>query len=667
MLEGREGARYKFFWSGSEEGVSGVGILVAERWIESVIEVRRVSERLLVVRVAIGSSVLNVVCAYAPQVGRSHEEKEEFLVMFGKTLDGISEMERLVVGGDFNCHVGAAVEGYEGVHGGHGFGQRNVEGEMLLEMAGALGLVVVNTWFRKHDSQLVTYESGEARTVVDYVLVRRKEWAMVRDAKVIPGEPVFLQHRLVVCVLEVQECIRQRKQVFVSRCKVWRLREEGVRRRFGEQVEASAAGRKDSDSDVEGVWNGLKTCLLEVAEDVCGRTKGRSRHRETWWWNDEVANAVEVKRSLYRVWRKRKTRKSETVPRRREVGSPTAAPSTGSGGRERDRAHQVRQRLAHVLAGAIALQEIPVGDEHDAHLVDARAGVVEERERGERPRAQGRPVRVRVGRARRIDVRRIERLDHAGARAGREAERRDVHEVGVVREQPAVAGDERVVAGVVEDRIARVQGHVAADEDELVPQRDGTDLHLDDRPELRLTAEGRIVAPERLTQAERAVGERGERRRERLHVAEQAVEADEVVARPELQNRQWLDLDGPSEPPDGRAEARLERDSDAAVAPQRIGPVVEAISVAEGELVFETERVHARREDVRVDEPVARRQIIVRTGLGRRCSAGRGQHGDEGHRGNKALEGTAAEHRGRRVGAGNGGSGAGDDSTPRKA
>ena len=98
--------------------------------------------------------------------------------------------------------------------------------------------------------------------------------------------------------------------MFVSKCKVWRLREEGVRRRFGEQVEASAAGRKDSD--VEGVWNGLKSCLLGAAEDVCGRTKGQSRHRETWWWNDEVAKAVDEKRSLYRVWRKRKTRMSET-------------------------------------------------------------------------------------------------------------------------------------------------------------------------------------------------------------------------------------------------------------------------------------------------------------------------------------------------------------------
>src|SRR5271156_6084288 len=125
---------------------------------------------------------------------------------------------------------------------------------MLLEMAGALGLVVVNTWLRKRDSQLVTYELGEARTVVDYVLVRRKEWTMERDYKAIPGEPVFLQHRLVVCVLEVQECIRQRKQVFVSKCKVWRLREEGVRRRFGEQVEASAAGRKDSEVSGWVLW-----------------------------------------------------------------------------------------------------------------------------------------------------------------------------------------------------------------------------------------------------------------------------------------------------------------------------------------------------------------------------------------------------------------------------
>src|SRR5277367_796265 len=38
---GGDGKGYKFFWKGCKEGTAGVGVLVAERWIESVIEVRR--------------------------------------------------------------------------------------------------------------------------------------------------------------------------------------------------------------------------------------------------------------------------------------------------------------------------------------------------------------------------------------------------------------------------------------------------------------------------------------------------------------------------------------------------------------------------------------------------------------------------------------------------
>ena len=50
-----------------------------------------------------------------------------------------------------NGHVGAGVEGFEGVHGGFGFGKRNVEGEMILEFADAWNFVVANTWFKKNE------------------------------------------------------------------------------------------------------------------------------------------------------------------------------------------------------------------------------------------------------------------------------------------------------------------------------------------------------------------------------------------------------------------------------------------------------------------------------------------------------------------------------------
>ena len=41
-----------------------------------------------------------------------------------------------------NGHVGAGADGFEGVHGGTGFGIRNAEGDMLSEFADAMGLAV---------------------------------------------------------------------------------------------------------------------------------------------------------------------------------------------------------------------------------------------------------------------------------------------------------------------------------------------------------------------------------------------------------------------------------------------------------------------------------------------------------------------------------------------
>ena len=46
------------------------------------------------------------------------------------------------------------------MHGGNGFGDRNTEGEAILEFATCFDLVVVNTFFRKEMQKLVTYESG---------------------------------------------------------------------------------------------------------------------------------------------------------------------------------------------------------------------------------------------------------------------------------------------------------------------------------------------------------------------------------------------------------------------------------------------------------------------------------------------------------------------------
>ena len=58
----------------------------------------------------------------------------------------------------------------------------------MLEFAEARDLVVANTWFTKKEKQMVTYESGGNRSMLDYILVRKRDMRMPTDATVIQNE-----------------------------------------------------------------------------------------------------------------------------------------------------------------------------------------------------------------------------------------------------------------------------------------------------------------------------------------------------------------------------------------------------------------------------------------------------------------------------------------------
>ena len=136
FAEGRS-ARYKLFWIGNSTGYGGVGIFTAEKWVDKVIDVKRVNDRIIVVKFLIGKRVVTTVPVYTPQYGLSDEEKAKFYDQLIAVTSKFGDNELVIVGGNFNGHVGKSSEGYEGVHGGFGFGSRNKEGERLLEFGTA--------------------------------------------------------------------------------------------------------------------------------------------------------------------------------------------------------------------------------------------------------------------------------------------------------------------------------------------------------------------------------------------------------------------------------------------------------------------------------------------------------------------------------------------------
>ena len=96
--------------------------------------------------------------------------------------------EKLFIGGDLNGHVGTSNTGFEWAHGGFGYGIRNQEGEDVLSFPLAYDMIVANTLFRKRESHLVTFSSGQHSSQIDFILLRREDRRACLDCKVIPGE-----------------------------------------------------------------------------------------------------------------------------------------------------------------------------------------------------------------------------------------------------------------------------------------------------------------------------------------------------------------------------------------------------------------------------------------------------------------------------------------------
>ena len=148
----------------------------------------------MLIELVAGKSIVTVLSVYVPQAALDDSVKDLFYENLQWTLAKISVSEILFVCGYFNGHIGKNADGYEGVHGGRGFGRRNLEGDRILELAVAHNLVVSNSLFTKRESQ-----SGENQSLIDYILMKVQNIKLVRDVKVIPNEGCVTQQNLLVC------------------------------------------------------------------------------------------------------------------------------------------------------------------------------------------------------------------------------------------------------------------------------------------------------------------------------------------------------------------------------------------------------------------------------------------------------------------------------------
>ena len=126
----------------------------------TVVSVERHSERLMVLKMVLGDRLLNVFTVYASHSEKPDEVKE---CIWNEVFHLVSCIPQMVVfAGDMNGHVGSSNVGYDGTHGGVGYGSRNADDSRILEFADGLNLVICNSLFTKQEAKLVTCSwSGE--------------------------------------------------------------------------------------------------------------------------------------------------------------------------------------------------------------------------------------------------------------------------------------------------------------------------------------------------------------------------------------------------------------------------------------------------------------------------------------------------------------------------
>ena len=132
-------------------------------------------------------------------------------------VQGIPPQQKIVLGGDFNGHVRKEARQYARFHSGFGFGELNEGSKSILDFSLSYDCKIVNTYFKKREEHLITHKSAVASSQIDFFLVQNIDKRSYKDCKVISGESLITQHRILILDMQVKNQKSRTRQVLNPR------------------------------------------------------------------------------------------------------------------------------------------------------------------------------------------------------------------------------------------------------------------------------------------------------------------------------------------------------------------------------------------------------------------------------------------------------------------
>ena len=264
---------HTILYSGNQHHhIHGVAIIINKEASKALIEWEPISDRMIRARFDSKYCKATFFQVYAPTNDKDDEVKEEFYSLLSSELHKIPKHDLLMVNGDFNAKVGKDRRGYEDALGTEGIGDRNDNGNRLLECCINNELVVMGTQFQHKDIHKLTWKSpdGRTRNMIDHSLVNRKWIKSVRDTRVFRDADVGSDHNLVICTVKL--CLKAAKKQEKSHKKSLQYRQtEG-------QADKSPGGDQIS---AELLLADLDTAV-KVLTDLLGKIWRKEKLPDDW-------------------------------------------------------------------------------------------------------------------------------------------------------------------------------------------------------------------------------------------------------------------------------------------------------------------------------------------------------------------------------------------------
>ena len=147
------------YYLGGHECQCGVGFVVNKSKAGNVVSINGQSDRVAEITIKLNQWYqLKCIQVYMPTSSHTDDEVEQVYEDIDNILSNIRAHYNIVMG-DFNAKVGPRqhIEKYSGQYG---LGERNQQGDMLVEFAECHGLKIVNTLFKKHSKRCWTWISS---------------------------------------------------------------------------------------------------------------------------------------------------------------------------------------------------------------------------------------------------------------------------------------------------------------------------------------------------------------------------------------------------------------------------------------------------------------------------------------------------------------------------